>query len=631
MSEAAQCETHEFQAEVQELLKLMIHSLYSNKEIFLRELISNASDACDRLRFEALTSPGLLEDGDELDIRVQGDPGDGIVTVVDNGIGMTRDEVIENIGTIARSGTRRFLESMTADKSRDARLIGQFGVGFYSAFLVARRVELRTRKAGEPAESGVRWISDGTGKYSIEPLTLAERGTTVVLHLRDDDKEYARPERLRAIAARYSDHISLPILMPREAGGEGGGDEWQTVNAGSALWARPRNEISDEDYVKFYQSLTYDDEKPLLTIHNRVEGGLDYVSLLFIPSRTPFDLWDRERRYGVNLYVRRIFIMDDARYLMPAYLRFVRGVVDAADLPLNVSREFLQNNRDIDKIRAGSVKKVLGELERLAEDDGERYATFWREFGRVLKEGIIEDDSNRTRIARLLRFDTTRSEGDGQDVPLQQYVQRMPMKQKAIYYLTADSLAAARQSPHLEVFRKHGIEVLLLGDPVDEWVVNALNEFEGRPLKSVARGALDLEDLPEGAKAAPDSPDTGGDQAFDTLLERFRAVLGERVKDVRLSRRLTDSPACLVADEHDLGANLERILKAMGQEAPTSRPILELNPGHPIIVRLRDGGDDRIDDWAFVLFDQAALSEGAALAEPAAYVRRVNALLSGGE
>ena len=622
MTQTATAQTHSFQTEVKQLLQLMIHSLYSNKEVFLRELISNGSDACDRLRFAALTDAGLMEDGETLGLKVSVDKNEKTVTISDNGIGMTTDEVIENIGTIARSGTRQFLEALSGDAANDANLIGQFGVGFYSAFLVAHRVELTTRHAGADAEGGVRWISDGEGEYTIESITREERGTTITLYLRDEDKEFVEDFRLRGIISRYSDHISLPIEMPSDDKEKNG--EWEAVNSGSALWSRPKNEVSEEDYHRFYQSLSYDTETPLATLHNRVEGNLEYTSLFFIPKKAPFDLWDREQRHGINLYVRRIFIMDDAKYLMPSYLRFVRGVVDAADLPLNVSREFLQNNKDIDRIRSASVKKILSELSRLAEKEPETYAAFWKEFGKVLKEGVVEDHDNRTVLADLMRFNSTRSDDTEQTESLAAYFKRMPMKQKAIYYITADSHNAASTSPHLEIFRKNDVEVLLLSDPVDEWLVSSLNEYKDKPLKSVAKGALDLEDLtsPEDKKA-----NEAKEKDLAGLTEKIQSLLGERVKSVRVSQRLTDSPACLVADETDLGGNLERILQAMGQDAPDAKPIMEINPDHPLIRQLNPE-HAQLEDWSRVLFDQAALSEGAPLPEPAAYVQRVNDLLT---
>ena len=622
MSENAAAKTHSFQTEVKQLLHLMIHSLYSNKEVFLRELISNGSDACDRLRFSALTDEGLMEAGENLRLRVTFDKKEKTITVSDNGVGMSHDEVVQNIGTIARSGTRQFLDALSGDTANDANLIGQFGVGFYSVFLVAEKVELTTRRAGDPASAGVRWTSDGGGEYLIETVELADRGTTITLHLRDEDKEFAEDFRIRGIVSKYSDHISLPIEMhPQD---EDKKEEWEAINSGSALWSRPKNEITAEEYERFYTTLSYDSEAPLATLHNRVEGTLEYTSLFFIPKKAPFDLWDREQRHGINLYVRRIFIMDDAKYLMPSFLRFVRGVVDAGDLPLNVSREFLQNNKDIDRIRAASVKKVLSELTRLATKEPEAYAAFWKEFGKVLKEGMVEDHDNRTVLSDLLRFSSTRNKDLDQTQSLAGYFKRMPMKQKAIYYITADSHNAASTSPHLEIFRKNDVEVLLLSDPVDEWLVSSLNEYKDKPLKSVAKGALDLDDFasPEDKKASEQK-----EKDLSELTEKMQSVLEGKVKSVRVSLRLTDSPACLVADETDLGGNLERILSAMGQSAPDAKPIMEINPDHPLIRQLAPE-HARLGDWTQVLFDQAALSEGAPLPEPAAYVQRVNDLLT---
>ena len=622
MSENAAAKTHSFQAEVKQLLHLMIHSLYSNKEVFLRELISNGSDACDRLRFAALTDEGLMEAGETLRLRVTFDKKEKTITISDNGVGMSHDEVVQNIGTIARSGTRQFLDALSGDTANDANLIGQFGVGFYSVFLVAEKVELTTRHAGDPASAGVRWTSDGGGEYLIETVELADRGTTITLHLRDEDKEFVEDFRIRGIISKYSDHISLPIEMhPQDKDTK---EEWEAINSGSALWSRPKNEITAEEYERFYTTLSYDSEAPLATLHNRVEGTLEYTSLFFIPKKAPFDLWDREQRHGINLYVRRIFIMDDAKYLMPSFLRFVRGVVDASDLPLNVSREFLQNNKDIDRIRAASVKKVLSELTRLATKEPEAYAAFWKEFGKVLKEGMVEDHDNRTVLSDLLRFSSTRNKDLEQTQSLAGYFKRMPMKQKAIYYITADSHNAASTSPHLEIFRKNDVEVLLLSDPVDEWLVSSLNEYKDKPLKSVAKGALDLDDFasPEDKKASEQK-----EKDLSELTEKMQSVLEGKVKSVRVSLRLTDSPACLVADEADLGGNLERILAAMGQSAPDAKPIMEINPDHPLIRQL-DPEHARLGDWTQVLFDQAALSEGAPLPEPAAYVQRVNDLLT---
>ncbi len=623
----SKAQTFSFQTEVQQLLHLMIHSLYSHKEIFLRELISNASDACDKLRFLALTDDSLMENDAELGVDIDFDKRAKTITVRDNGIGMSRDEVIENIGTIARSGTQQFVEALSGDQAQDSNLIGQFGVGFYSVFMVAEKVTLTTRKAGTDKSEGTRWESDGGGDYTLDNMEIEPRGTEIIIKLRDSEKEFLDGFRLRSIVGKYSDHISLPIRM-REMDGdkpkkEG---EWETVNKGSALWARPKKQITEEEYQTFYTTLSYDPEPPLATIHNRVEGKLEYISLFYIPSRAPFDLWDRERRHGVKLYVRRVFIMDDAEHLMPAYLRYVRGIVDSADLPLNVSREFLQHNKAIDKIRGASVKKILNELKKLAAKDPEKYLAYWGEFGRVFKEGVVEDQDNKNAISVLLRFATTKQNDGKQSVSLDDYVNRMPANQKAIYYLTADNYTAAKDSPHLEVFRKHDIEVLLLTDPIDEWVVNHLTEYQEKPLKSVAKGALDLDDVVEGKASEP--KDEEKNKAYEELVGQIKTALMDRVKDVRVSNRLTDSPACLVADEHDIGANLERILKSVGQDAPTFKPILEINPDHPLIMALKPDSDE-LADWANVLFDQAALSEGAHLAEPAAYVKRVNSLLTG--
>ncbi|WP_298138233.1 molecular chaperone HtpG [Acidiferrobacter sp.] len=608
-----------FQTEVRQLLDLMIHSLYSDKDIFLRELISNASDAVDKLRFEALRDESLYEGDSDLKIRVEVDKASRTITIADNGIGMTRDEVIENIGTIASSGTRRFFERLTGDEAKDARLIGQFGVGFYSAFMVADRVTLLTRRAGTPATQGVAWESAGTGEYTIETVERAGRGTTVVLHLREGEEEFLDDHRLKAIIRRYSDHITLPIVMP---GAEGA---LETVNKAAALWARPRQEVTELEYDEFYKHIAHDFEAPLAHIHSRVEGKQEYTILLFVPRRAPFDLFDRDRRYGVKLYVRRVFIMDDAEQLLPNYLRFVRGVIDAADLPLNVSREILQKSRDIDTIRSGATRKVLDLLAELSEKEPEKYRTFWTEFGVVLKEGIVEDAGHRDRIAKLLRFQTTAE--NGEEVSLADYVARMAKGQDKIYYVTAESAAAARRSPHLEIFRRKGIEVLLLTDRIDEWLVTHLSEFEGHGLRSVAKGDLDLAGI--GPDDEAPAPDTGAPE-WKELTERMAKVLGDKVKEVRVSHRLTESPVCLVAGEHDLGIHLERLLKAAGQNAPASRPALEINPGHPLIARLRgEAQEERFADWTRLLFDQAILAEGGTLEDGADFVHRLNGLLLG--
>jgi len=619
-------ETMGFQAEVKELLGLMIHSLYSNREIFLRELVSNASDACDKLRFEALHNPALFEQDAELRIRVDYDADARTISVEDNGIGMNRDEVIANLGTIAKSGTREFFARLTGDQQKDAHLIGQFGVGFYSSFIVADKVTVFTRRAGEQPGQGVRWESDGGGEFSIEMADKPTRGTQVTLHLREGQDDLLSGATLRSIIRRYSDHIVQPILMKKEEWKEGSERklaEDETVNQASALWARPRGEISDEDYKAFYKHVGHDFEDPLAWTHARVEGRQEYTLLLYIPSRAPFDLWDRDARHGVKLYVRRVFIMDDAEQLLPTYLRFVRGIVDSSDLPLNVSREILQESKDIETLRAGGTKKVLDLLAHLAGADKDKYARFWTEFGRVLKEGVGEDFANRDKIANLLRFASTQADTSDETVSLADYVGRMKEGQERIYYVTAETFNAARSSPHLEVFRRKGIEVLLMSDRVDEWVVSHLTEFDGKALVSVAKGGLDLGKLDDEAERKEGEQEAGELAPF---VERIRKSLGERVKDVRITRRLTDSPACLVADEHDPSANLARMLKAAGQRGPVSKPILEINPKHPVVTRARDE-EGHFDDWASVLFDQALLAEGGQLDDPAAFVRRINQLM----
>jgi len=628
MVQAAARQTLGFQAEVKQLLSLMIHSLYSNKEIFLRELISNASDAADKLRFEALANPALLEGDPDLKITIRIDKEARTLTVSDNGIGMSSDEVIANIGTIAKSGTKEFLATLTGDQQKDARLIGQFGVGFYSSFIVADRVTLVTRRAGLPAAEGVRWESDGSGEYSIEPADRRGRGTEVTLHLREGEDELLEPWRVKAIVRKYSDHIGLPIVLAGESKVDPVTKEFmagkeETLNQASALWARPKAGITDEQYREFYKHVAHDFEDPLAWAHARVEGRQTYTQLLYVPARAPFDLWDRQARHGVRLYVKRVFILEDSENLMPGYLRFVRGVIDAEDLPLNVSREILQQNRDVEAIRAGCVKRVLGLLDDLAANQAEKYAAFWREFGRAFKEGAGEDAANRDRIAKLLRFSSTHAETEEQTVSLADYVSRMKAGQDRIWYVTADSFAAARSSPHLEVFRRKGIEVLLLGDRVDEWLVAHLTEFEGKKLASVARGGLDLGDL-----ADSEEKKSGEEKRkeFRELVEKIQQALGERVKEVRVTQRLTDSPACLVSDENEMSANLARILRAAGQKVPDTKPILEINPEHPIVLRLR-GEEARFGDWAALLHEQALLAEGAALEDPAGFVKRMNSLL----
>jgi molecular chaperone HtpG len=625
-------ETHAFQTEVQQLLHLMIHSLYSNKEIFLRELISNASDACDKLRFQSLTDKKMLEDEETLGIWIELDKKKNTITIRDNGIGMSHDEVIQDIGTIARSGTRAFLEKMSKESSADSNFIGQFGVGFYSCFLVAKEVTLLTRKAGAPASEGIKWVSDGSGEYTVETVERPQRGTEIIITLSKDNKEYAEKFRVKSVISKYSDHISLPIFMYQDPELDDKGKpkkdqqpEWETINKGSALWARPKREITEEEHTSFYTSLTYDPEPPALTIHNRVEGKMEYISLFYVPSKAPFDLWDREQRNGIKLYVRRIFISDDAKTLMPNYLRFVRGLVDSADLPLNVSREFLQQNRDIEKIRAASVKKVLAEFKKVASKDADKYNALWKEYGRAIKEGLIEDFENKDSITKLVRFSSTHKDSEEQTISLDDYIARMPEKQKAIYYVTADSYNAAKSSPHLEIFRKNDIEVLLLSDPVDEWVVSHLTEYEGKQLKSIAKGELDIDEL-KGKKDKKESEKK--EEALKPLVEKFKTVLEDRVKDVRLSDRLVDSPSCLIADEHDMGGNMERILQAIGQDAPTSKPILEINPEHELIKQI-DVEGELAEEWAKLLFDQAALAEGASLKDPSDFVKRMNRLLAG--
>lgn len=621
-----------FQAEAKQLLKLMIHSLYSNKEIFLRELISNASDAADKLRFEGLTDAALYESDSDLKIRVSYDTNERTITIADNGIGMSRQEVIDHIGTIAKSGTREFFNSLTGDQVKDAHLIGQFGVGFYSAFIIADRVTLITRRAGLTAEHGVRWESSGEGDYTLETVERPVRGTEIILHLRKDEDEFLNGMRIRNIIRKYSDHITLPIIMKKEEWSQEEKknkitDEDETINQASALWARPKNEITVEQYHEFYKHVAHDFEPPLAYLHARVEGKQEYTQLLYIPARAPFDLFDREHRHGIKLYVQRVFIMDDAEKLLPNYLRFVRGVIDSNSLPLNVSREILQESKDIDTIRAGVVKKVLGLIEDLSkngdEDGKEKFRTFYQEFGQVLKEGVGEDYANRERIAKLLRFVTTQSDTEEPTVSLETYVQRMKEGQEKIYYVTADNLKAAKNSPHLEVFRKKGIEVLLLSDRVDEWLVTNLSEFEGKPLQSVAKGGLDLGSLEDETEKEEREKETS---AYQELTEKMKVTLGEQVKDVRVTFRLTESPACLVADTYDMGGNLERLLKSAGQKVQHAKPILEINPHHPMVQRLKTE-EENFEDWSHILFDQALLAEGGQLEDPAAFVKRLNDLL----
>jgi len=624
-------ETRGFQAEVKQLLHLMVHSLYSNKEIFLRELVSNASDACDKLRFEAIGKPELLAEGADFAIRITLDAAARSITVSDNGIGMSRDEAIEHLGTIAKSGTREFFSALTGDQQKDAQLIGQFGVGFYSAFIVAERVSVLTRRAG--GDSAVRWESDGSGEFSIEPAARAVRGTDVTLTLKPGEEDFASGLRVRTILRKYSDHIATPILMKKEVWDKDKGAEVataadETVNQASALWARPKGEITDEQYREFYKHVAHDFTDPLAWTHNRVEGRQEYIQLLYLPARAPFDLWDRKARHGVKLYVRRVFIMDDAGALLPVYLRFVRGVIDSGNLPLNVSREILQESRDVRAIREGAARRVLALLEDLAENRKENYAKFWTEFGQALKEGVGEDAENRERIAKLLRFSSTAGEAGAAataTVSLGEYVARFKEGQKAIYYATADSLEGARNSPHLEIFRKKGVEVLLLADRVDEWMLSFLREFDGKPLVPVAKGDLDLGELADAADKEAREKVAG---EFKDLVARVKAALGDAVAEVRVTLRLTDSPACVVVESDAMSRHLQRMLKGAGQKLPEAKPILELNPQHPLVARLKDETDEGLKDWAQLLLEQATLAEGAPLEDPAAFVRRVNRMLA---
>ncbi len=621
-------QTLSFQAEVKQILHLVTHSLYSNKEIFLRELISNASDACDKLRFEALNNAALYEDGPTLEVRVSFDAPARTITIHDNGIGLSQDEAIANLGTIAKSGTREFMASLEGDKRKDAQLIGQFGVGFYSGFIVADRIVVESRRAGLKAHEGVRWSSAGDGDFEVEAIERTQRGTSVTLHMRTDEDEFLSGWKLKSIIGKYSDHISLPILMQKEewdadAKQQVLRDEWAPVNKAAALWTRSKSDITPEQYQEFYKQISYDTEAPLAYTHNRVEGRSEYTQLLYVPSKAPFDLWNRDKRGGVKLYVKRVFIMDDAEALMPVYLRFVKGVIDSSDLPLNVSRELLQESRDVKAIREGSTKRVLGMLEALAdhEDVAEKakYAAFWKDFGAVLKEGVGEDHANRERLAKLFRFASTQVD---EGVSFADYVGRMKEGQEAIYVIAADSLAAAKSSPQLEIFKKKGIEVLLLTDRVDEWMLSHLYEFDGHALQSVAKGAVDLGKLQDEAEKKQAEEASA---AIKPLLERLKATLKDRAKDVRVTTRLVDSPACLVVEEGDMSAHLARILKQAGQDAPKAQPILEINADHALVKRLE--GSERFDDLAHILFDQALLAEGGHLDDPAAYVRRVNSLL----
>jgi molecular chaperone HtpG len=627
MTVAANAETRGFETEVNQLLDLMIHSLYSNKEIFLRELISNASDACDKLRFTAVSDASLYEKDIELKVKISYDKDARTITINDNGIGMTRDEVVENIGTIAKSGTQSFLDSITGDQKNDANLIGQFGVGFYSSFIVAEQVTLRTRKAGEKANKGVEWTSKGKGEYEIKSIEKPARGTEITLKLREDEDELLNDWKLRSIVTSYSDHIDFPVVMdktadPSEEGGETVVEE-ETINQASALWMRPKADIKPKEYKEFYKHVAHDYEDPIDWSHNRVEGTNEYTSLLYIPARAPFDLYDRDSRRGIKLYVKRVFIMEDADQMMPRYLRFVRGLIDSNDLPLNVSREILQGSKIIENIRTGSVKKVLGMLEKMAKNKPEKYQKFWIEFGKVLKEGPAEDFANREKIAKLLRFSTTQTGDEEQTVTLDDYISRMQEGQDKIYFIAADSHAAAKNSPHLEIFKKKGIEVLLLSDRVDEWLTSNLAEYDGKKLQSVAKGELDLDKDEASEKELEEKV-----KASEKLVKRIKKTLGDRVEDVRVTNRLTDSPACIVLNEHDMAMHMQRILKEAGHAMPSSKPILEINPDHPIVKKL--GGEKskkKFGDWSDILFDQAILAEGGQLEDPASFVTKLNKML----
>ncbi len=630
----AEKQTLGFQAEVKQLLQLMIHSLYSNKEIFLRELISNASDAADKLRFEAINNASLFENDGELAIRVEVDKDARTITISDNGIGLSQQEAIDHLGTIAKSGTKEFFSKLSGDQQKDAALIGQFGVGFYSGFIVADRITVESRRAGLPADQGVRWESRGEGDFTVETIDKPQRGTRIILHLREGEDEFLSSYQLRSVIRKYSDHISLPIKMHKEEWDADKKemvvrDELETINQASALWARSKSDVTDEQYKEFYKHVSHDYADPLTWTHNRVEGRSEYTQLLYIPAKAPFDLWDRSQRGGIKLYVKRVFIMDDAEQLMPVYLRFVKGVIDSNDLPLNVSREILQESRDVKVIREGSTKRVLGMLEELANADEQekkdKYAGFWKEFGQVLKEGIGEDATNKERIAKLLRFASTHNDNDTQNVSLGDYVARMKEGQDKIYYVTADSYTAAKNSPHLEIFRKKGVEVLLLTDRVDEWMLSFLTEFDGKQLVSVAKGDLDLGKLEDEAEKKQ-KEETATE--YKDLVEKMKTSLAEKAADVRITFRLTDSPACLVAGEHELSGNLLRMLKAAGQKAPDSKPILEINPNHPLVQRLKYE-EAKFDDWTSILFDQAMLAEGGQLQDPAGFVKKLNDMLLG--
>ncbi len=625
MSVETKKETLSFQTEVKQLLSLMIHSLYSNKEIFLRELISNASDACDKLRFEALSDSALYESGTELQIQIDYDKDARTISITDNGIGMNRQEVMDNVGTIASSGTRKFLDNLSGDQAKDSNMIGQFGVGFYSAFIVADKVTLETRRAGLGQEHGVRWESAGEGDYNIENIERPTCGTTVTLHLREDESEFLEDFRLRSVINKYSDHISLPVVMFKNDDKGEKTEELETVNKASALWTRTKSDITDEEYKEFYKHVAHDFDEPLTWMHNKVEGTQEYTTLLYIPKRAPFDLFDRDTRHGIKLYVKRVFIMDDADQLMPNYLRFIRGVVDSNDLPLNISREILQRNKSIDTIRNASVKKLLNVLDGIAKDDPEKYAIFWNEFGKVIKEGPAEDSANKEKIVKLMRFASTHNNSDEQSVSLDDYIARMPEGQDKIYYITGDSYTAVKNSPHLELFKKKGIEVLLMFDRVDEWMMSFINEYNEKPIVSVAKGALDLGELTDKEEKEKTEQAT---KDYKDLLEKMKETLGEKVKEVRISNRLTDSPSCLVVEEGDMAVSMQKILQQAGHSVPTLEPILEVNADHPLVKRLNESvEDEQFSDWTFILFDQALLSEGGQLEDPTSFVSRMNDLL----
>lgn len=635
MSVEAYKETLEFQAEVKQLLKLMIHSLYSNKEIFLRELVSNASDACDKLRFEALGNDEIYGGDSELKIHIEFDKDAKTLTISDNGIGMSREEIVDNIGTIANSGTKKYIDSLTGDQMKDSHMIGQFGVGFYSTFIVADKVTVKSRRAGQSADQSVLWESEGEGSYTLETIEKESRGTDIILHIREAEEEFLDSWRLKTIIHTYSDHISLPITMPKEPEPVSEDEETkdeivvpenEVVNKASALWARSKSDIKDDEYHEFYKHIAHDFEAPMTWSHNKVEGSQAYTSLLYIPAKAPFDMYERDRKQGIKLYVKRVFIMDDTDHLMPQYLRFIRGVIDSDDLPLNVSREILQHNKVIDKIKSASVKKVLGLLEKMAKNNTEQYATFWKAFGNVMKEGPIEDFANKERVAKLFRFATTETGGAEQTVSLEDYIGRMKEGQEQIYYITSDSHISAKNSPHLEVFNGKGLEVLLLSDRIDEWLVQHLTDFEGKSLQNIAKGDLDLgsfEDEEEKKAQVKAEGDMKG------VVELMKEKLSDKTKEVRITHRLTDSPSCLVLDSNDMGMQMQQIMRAAGQDVPPSQPILEINPEHKLIKQLKDMADqEKFENWSHILFDQAMLAEGGQLEDPAAYVKRVNDMLN---